>query len=205
MAGIYNLFKDEEHKVKKELKMKNEILRRGKYIITEKLKKFVNRFKQKLSGSPSGSWKLVFEHYDSLVKIWGGSATSKPLAFGISSSYDINIDSDIFYGDELKENNESESDNHTLKHNTVFPRKLKSSIVPNLIDIKRKHPEKTLLASQRDQLMFKEFKEYAEFRLLLSCALSPQVQLQQHHPSHQKNYEQQHCNVPGYKFITKSS
>ena len=39
-----------------------------------------------MSGSRSGSGKIVFEYYDNLVLIWGGSANSKPLPFGISSS-----------------------------------------------------------------------------------------------------------------------
>jgi hypothetical protein len=37
------------------------------------------------NGRRSGSGKIVFEFYDELVVIWGGSAATKPLEFGVIS------------------------------------------------------------------------------------------------------------------------
>ena len=44
-----------------------------------------------------------------------------------------------------------------------------SSIVPRVIDNKRKHLERNILAAQRDQLFMKETKNDAEFRKDLLC------------------------------------
>ena len=41
---------------------------------------------------------------------------------------------------------------------------MSGSIVPRLIDNKRKHLERNLSAAQRDQLFMKEMKNDAEFR-----------------------------------------
>ena len=38
-----------------------------------------------MAGTRSGSGKIVFEHYDKLVQIWGGSASTKPLSFGVDA------------------------------------------------------------------------------------------------------------------------
>ena len=37
-----------------------------------------------VKGSRSGSGKIVYEFYDELITIWGGSAATKPLSFGIN-------------------------------------------------------------------------------------------------------------------------
>jgi len=67
--NINELSKEEQKKVSK--KGKNRIIKKAKEIRQEFSKAVI-------SGSHSGSGKLVFEHYDALVKIWGGSATSQP-------------------------------------------------------------------------------------------------------------------------------
>ena len=69
-------------------------------------------------GSCSGSGKLVFEHYEKLVFMWGGSVNIEPLSFGISSgelddehqefSVDLGIQEDN--NDEYVDNNQDESD-----------------------------------------------------------------------------------------------
>ena len=59
---------------------------KGKRWIQEKTKEIRQSFSTAVvSGSRSGSGKLVFEHYDKLVSIRGGSANIEPLSFGISS------------------------------------------------------------------------------------------------------------------------
>ena len=37
-------------------------------------------------GRRSGSGQIVIEHYDDLVKLWGGSPASEPLSYGCSTS-----------------------------------------------------------------------------------------------------------------------
>ena len=65
-----------------------------------------------LSGTRSGSGKLVYEHYDDLRNIWGGSANTKPLSMGVDTCSFNDCDSnqasnpasnlvDLFDGDEL--------------------------------------------------------------------------------------------------------
>ena len=39
-----------------------------------------------VSGSRSGSGKIVFEFYDQLVSLWGGSANIEPLTFGVKGN-----------------------------------------------------------------------------------------------------------------------
>ena len=38
-----------------------------------------------MAGTRTGSGKIVFEHYDKLVQIWGGSASTEPLSFGVDA------------------------------------------------------------------------------------------------------------------------
>ena len=180
--------KKDQVKIKKELKSKKECIKKGKNRIMEKTKEIRQSFsKAVISGSRSGSGKVVFEHYDSLVKIWGGSANSRPLPFGISSSSNVgglnsNFD-DSDYDESDYENSDiiidcdsncEEIESEVEKTPEALPPsasrtgKRKSSIVPKLIDNKRKHLEKTLSAAQRDQLMKNEMKGDAEFRQDLS-------------------------------------
>ncbi len=35
------------------------------------------------TGSRNGSGKIAFEHYDRLVSLWGGSAATEPIPFGV--------------------------------------------------------------------------------------------------------------------------
>ena len=59
---------------------------KGKRWIQEKTKEIRQSFSTAVvSGPRSGSGKLVFEHYNKLVSIRGGSANIEPLSFGISS------------------------------------------------------------------------------------------------------------------------
>ena len=66
-----------------------------------------------MSGLHSGSGKLVFEHYQTLVSIWGGSDNIEPLSFGISSGelddehQEISADLDV-----QEDNNEHVNNKH---------------------------------------------------------------------------------------------
>ena len=169
--------------VKKEIKIQKELIVKGKRRTQEKTKEIKQSFsKAVVSGSRSGSDKLVFEHYEKLVSIWGGSANIEPLSFGISSGelddkhQEFSADLDIQEDNNNKhiDNNQDESDSEpdvdtgnslqtSTPANTGKP-KVGGSIVPRLIDNKRKHLERNLSAAQRDQLFMKEMKNDAEFR-----------------------------------------
>ncbi len=134
------------------------------------------------TGSRSGSGKIVFEHYDRLVSLWGGSAATEPLSFGVDGDTfnGINIDNHLegnlnepqsYDGsdeadDEVHEGERPEIDNVKDR------RKRKSeSQVPKLVDNKRKHMQKTLSAAQRDQLLLHEAKEDNQCRKDLAAAM----------------------------------
>ena len=125
---------------------------------------------------------MVLEHYEKLVSVWGGFANIEPLSFGISSgelddehqefSADLYVQEDN--NNEHAENNQDESDSEpgvdtgnsllTSTPANTGKHKVSGSIVPRLIDNKRKHLERNLSAAQRDQLCMKEMKNDVEFR-----------------------------------------
>ena len=119
-----------------------------------------------ISGSRSGSGKLVFEHYDSLVDVWGGSANTESLLYGTSSSRlntsdlsddDNQITEDTFMdNDAHEEKNTPESESNqeiNQEFQSKVSKKRKISAVPQLTDKKRKHFERNLSAAQHDQML----------------------------------------------------
>ena len=125
---------------------------------------------------------MVLEHYEKLVSVCGGFANIEPLSFGISSgeldyehqefSADLYVQEDN--NNEHAENNQDESDSEpdvdtgnsllTSTPANTGKHKVSGSIVPWLIDNKRKHLERNLSAAQRGQLCMKEMKNDVEFR-----------------------------------------
>ena len=80
------LSQEDQVTVKKEIKIQKELILKGKSRIQEKTKEIRQSFsKAVVSGSRSESGKLVFEHYEKLVSICGGSPNIEPLSFGIFS------------------------------------------------------------------------------------------------------------------------
>ena len=151
---------------------------RGKSRIQEKTKEIRQTLsKAAVLGSRGGSGKLVFEHCKKLVSIWGGSANIEPLSFGISSgelddehqefSADLDVQEDN-NNENVDNNREPEVDTgNSLQISTpanTGKRKVGSLIVPRLIDNKRKHLKRNLLAAQRDQLFMEKMKNDADFR-----------------------------------------
>ena len=60
------------------------MIRKGHVRIEEKIKDIRQNFsKAVVAGTRSGSGKIVFERYDKLVQIWGGSASTEPLSFEV--------------------------------------------------------------------------------------------------------------------------
>ncbi len=102
-----------------------------------------------MAGSRSGCGKIVFEFYDKLVKIWGGSANTEPLSFGVSSE---NLNSEGDGLQDLQSELESEDEDSDSRSNASGAQKRNAmeNAVPKLVDNKRKHLEKNLSAAERD-------------------------------------------------------
>ena len=67
-------------------KEEKELIIRGRNIIIEKVKEIHQNFSKAVTtGTSSGSGKIVYEFFDELVTIWGGSANTKSLQFGVQS------------------------------------------------------------------------------------------------------------------------
>ena len=177
------LSQEDQVTVKKEIKIQKELTVKGKSRIQEKIKEIRQSFsKAVVSGSRSGSGKLVFEHYEKLVSIWGSFANIESLPFVISSrglddehqefSADLDVQEDN--NNENIDNNQDESDSdpdvdtgnnsQTSMPANTGKRKVNGSIVPRLINSKRKQLERNLSAAQRDDLFMEEMKNDAEFR-----------------------------------------
>ena len=84
-AGELN---DDEKKIYNDLlKKEQKEIAQGYNRILEKVKIPRQGFsKAVIAGTRSGSGKLVYDHYDSLRDIWGGSPNTTPLSVGIDSS-----------------------------------------------------------------------------------------------------------------------
>ena len=67
-------------------KEEKEFMIRGRNIIIEKVKDIRQNFSKAVTtGTRSGSGKIVYEFFDKLVIIWGGSANTKPFEFRVQS------------------------------------------------------------------------------------------------------------------------
>ena len=68
------------------IKEENDKIRKGHTRIQEKIKDIRQGFsKAVIAGTRSGSGQIVVKHYDKLIKIWGGSASTEPLPFGVNA------------------------------------------------------------------------------------------------------------------------
>ena len=76
--------KEEKEEYAKQNKAENELIKKGYSRIKEKIKDIRQNFSQAVTNR-SGSGKIVFEHCDKLIVIWGGFAATKPLEFGVTS------------------------------------------------------------------------------------------------------------------------
>ena len=61
-------------------------IQKGHQRIQEKIKEIRQNFSKAVTaGTRSGSGRIVYEFYDELIAIWGGSVASEPFPFGVSS------------------------------------------------------------------------------------------------------------------------
>ena len=161
------------------IKEEQQYIKRGYNRVLQKIKKSRQTFSSAvISGTRSGLGKVVMEHYDELVSIFGGSPSSEPSDFGCMTGEGATVEPEPGYEDEhanLSINDSRSSTpvnySHTFATDELTkdvdgknPRKRKNaSTVPRLIDEKRKHLEKSLSSKQRDQLLLREAREDAAF------------------------------------------
>ena len=180
---LSNMSKEEIKAYTKQHKAENELIKKGYTRIREKVKEIRQSFSQAVvNGKRSGSGKIVYEFYDKLITIWGGSAAIKPLAFGVGTDSLTKPDcpqnaqielEQVFDDDENREvvTTVDEEKDEVSDEESMHNRKRKSaSQVPKLIDNKRKHLGKTLSAAQRDAILLNEAKEDSKFRKNLADA-----------------------------------
>lgn len=190
---LSDMSKEEKEDYTKRSKAENDLIKKGYSRIREKVKEIRQSFSQAvINGRRSGSGKIVFEFYDKLVTIWGGSASTQPLPYGVDTDTFVveedQEDSTLMNQEDCsltQQSNVSEVTT-TAERDTVeldMPvedsdgervtdsRKRKCvNQVPNLIDNKRKHLEKALSAAQRDKLLLTEAKEDSVIRKSLAEA-----------------------------------
>ena len=184
------LSKEQQIDVKRNIKSSKDYVTKGTKRVMEKVKEIRQGFSKAIvSGMRSGSGKVVFEFFDKLVELWGGSANIEKLNFGIHGDTlfddvdDNDIDDNNAIDDTLSSIETSTSitnnnhDNSSMVEDTEdeeqqeFVLNKRKNCVPHLIDNKRKHLERKLSAAQREQLLIREAKEDAQFRKDLSDAM----------------------------------
>ena len=161
-----------------------KLIERGYKRVQEKVKKIRQSFSDVVSkgGLSSGSPKVILANYDLLLQIYGGSASITPLEFGVSTddtntesfSTDTdepgyeNLNNDHNNGDselthalssDIESNEVIGEGNDSANGSNKGKRKVATPAIPNLIDAKRKHMEKTLSAAQRDKILMNDAKE----------------------------------------------
>ena len=78
--------KEEKDAHIKKAKLQREQIKKGYGRVQEKIKEIRQNFSSAVvNGRRSGSGKIVFEHYDKLVKIYGGTASSEPINAGVDT------------------------------------------------------------------------------------------------------------------------
>ncbi len=167
---------------KKEKEAESELIKRGYAQIREKVKEIRQSFSQAVvNRKRSGCGKIVFEFYDELIRIWGGSTAIQPLSFGVdtetlnylNSSQNTQLQQTLLSNDdEVLGLDGTETDEictaaeqlSAEESQSLDGRKRKSvNPVSKLIDKRKKLLEKTLPAAQRDALLLTEAKEESKF------------------------------------------
>ena len=83
---LKDMSKQEYDDYKDNLVKERDMIRKGKERVREKIKGIRHDFsKAVVKGSRSGNGKIVYEHWDTLISIWGGSPSTQSLQFGVES------------------------------------------------------------------------------------------------------------------------
>ena len=164
---LSELNEEEKAAYNAQAKQEKDLISRGHKRVMEKVKDLRQGFsKAVLAGRRSGSGKLVYDHYDELKLIWGGSPNTEPLPSGVDSDAVNQVGhghQNIVEEDETPESHASMSSNEEASSS--------NSVVPKLIDEKRKHLQRKLSASQRDEILIGEAREEKLFRKEMADSL----------------------------------
>ena len=135
---------------------------------------------------------MILEHFEELKLIQGVNPATKPLSVGISSdmlntdttnsSFESVLATEEAYDADWDDNSLAlqDAESHSQVHDSqdietgqsnVRKRKTIENPTPKLIDSKQRHIERQLSASQRDQLLLNEAKEYAHFKRDIAGAM----------------------------------
>ena len=156
--------------------------------VVEKIKEIRQNYsKAVVSGRRSGSGKLIYEHYDKLVQIWGSTPNVSPLKFGVSADNfktvqviqldenDVNPQTDCSLAvDSLESAHDldlalpfellPDEDNDDSDDMQISKTPKRKENIAKFVDDKRKHLQRNLSAAQRDKILLDEAKEDAQFR-----------------------------------------
>ena len=149
-----------------------------------------------VNGTRSGSGRIVYEHYDKLVSIRGGSADTKPLPYGIRSDdfEDGNTNKKVYDSDDNYDDHDYDGENNSVlnrneitatdsannnntnqnKSDCTEDKNYENNVPPRKncdIHNKRRHLEKNLSSAHCDKLLLDESKEDAQFRRDLAAAV----------------------------------
>lgn len=166
--------KDEKEAYVKDLKVQRDFIKKGYCRIQEKVKEIRQNFSTAVTnGKRSGSGKIVFEFYDRLAKIYGGSASASPLSIGVDTDtfstinqeqcdeIGLTITDESHDGSDLSSNDSLDTSSGGV---SLGDKRGAEDACVKLIDNKRKHMERTLSAAQRDRILLKESKHEMNFR-----------------------------------------
>ena len=172
IENIDELSNEEKAKVKKKQARERELISKGYNRIVEKVKEIRQCFsKAVVAGSRSGCGKVVFEFYDKLVTIWGGSANTEPLSFGLHQKILIvkvmackicKVSWSLRIKIVIQEVRLVVHKRERLQK-MLFP--------PKLVDNKCKHLEKNLSVAERDKILINEAKQEKEARQNFTAVL----------------------------------
>ena len=165
-TDVNDMSKEDYKAFKEKFDKEQKLIKLGYERIKAKIKKIRASFqKAVLEGTRSGSGKVIKEHWDALIQIWGGAPGTVPLEYGESSlnGFQPEVEDEAsqlerIHGVEptIHDNiiDESEEENDTSKK----PKKRKCPTAL-YVDEKRKKLEKSLSCKQRDNVMLQIMKE----------------------------------------------
>ena len=179
---------EEQEAIKTDIKVSKDLVAKAHKRVVEKVKEIRQNYsKAVVSGRRSGSGKLIYEHYDKLVQIWGSTPNVSPLKFGVSADNfktvqviqldenDVNPPTDCSLAVDPLEaahdldlssplellHDEVNDDSDDMQISKTPKRK---ENIAKFVDDKRKHLQRNLSAAQRDKMLLEEAKEDAQFR-----------------------------------------
>ena len=186
---------EEQEAIKADIKISKDLIAKAHKRVVEKVKEIRQNYsKAVVSGRRSGSGKMIYEHYDKLVQIWGSTPNVSPLKFGVSADNfktiqviqldenDVNLETDCspalntsesghdlgfpLHFELLPDIDDDETDGMEI---SKTPKRKEN--VGKFVDDKRKHLQRNLSAAQRDKMLLDEAKEDAQFRKDMTEAL----------------------------------